>query len=97
MLLAIDFTPLITSIVPVAVVAILTYLQVYRKLSGKINTSEASELWKESNSLRQEYRDTIDKYERKISQLEGVVEEQRKKIRQLEREISDLKAQVHAH
>lgn len=47
-------------IVPIAVALaapIFTYLVAARKLSGRIHTSEAGQLWEEANALRIEYRE----------------------------------------
>lgn len=46
-------------LVPVAVALIapvVTYVVAARKMSGKIATSDASELWEESRSIRDDYR-----------------------------------------
>ena len=42
-----------------AIASIATYLGTARKLSGKVETSEASELWEESRSIRQDYQSRL--------------------------------------
>jgi septal ring factor EnvC (AmiA/AmiB activator) len=49
---------------------LLAYILAARKLSGKIGTSEASELWSESRSIRDDYRDRITNAEDRSRGLE---------------------------
>lgn len=46
------------------------FLFAARKLSGKIKTSDAEDLWKESRSMRDTLNATIDRLERRIAFLE---------------------------
>jgi hypothetical protein len=55
------------------------YLGASRKLSGKIGTSEASDLWAESKNIRDDYRERIDAgnlrqvaLETRVANLEGL-------------------------
>lgn len=48
---------IIVAILGVVFAPLLTYLIAARKLSGKIQTSEAGDLWEEASKLRQEYRE----------------------------------------
>lgn len=50
--------------------AIAAYLSASRRLSGKIDTSEAAQLWAESKSIREEYRERIGVSERRTLRLE---------------------------
>lgn len=56
---------------------LLGYLAIVRRLSGKISTTEASQLWQEADRMRQEYREEIarlqavvDRYESRLVQVE---------------------------
>lgn len=51
--------------------ALVAYLVVARKTSGKIATSEASELWAESRNIRSEYREQIEKLRIRVADLEA--------------------------
>jgi chromosome segregation ATPase len=60
-------------VVPVllAVIApIGAYLLAARKMSGKIGTSDATELWRESKSIRDDYRTRISGLVERIRELE---------------------------
>lgn len=54
------------------------------KSSGRINTTEASDLWQESKSIREELRDEVAELQREIGQLR--IENQT-----MEAEINELK------
>lgn len=56
---------------------LLTYLVAARRLSGKIATSDASDLWTESRSIREDYQ-------RRIEELNAVVARCEKRIELLE-------------
>jgi predicted nuclease with TOPRIM domain len=57
-----------------------TYLTVRRQRSGRIQTTEAADLWSESTKLRQELR----------AELEGL----RERVRELEVENTELRVQI---
>jgi chromosome segregation ATPase len=99
---------LIVALVVATVGPLVAYLGASRKLSGKIGTSEAADLWAESSRIRDDYRDRLDKSnlrqaacEERIAKLEtdntGLVRENyelRIRIDVLERENVSLKEQV---
>lgn len=64
-------------ILPV-IVALLTplfaYLGIARRLSGRIVTSEAAQLWAESATLRMEYRQRAEECEAQIRQLRDEIQ-----------------------
>jgi len=52
-----------TTIIPVIgviVAPILTFIIATRRMSGKVNTTEASELWDEARDIRNDYRDRLE-------------------------------------
>lgn len=53
----------------VIVSSVVTYFVAKRNTSGSISTSDAASLWKESNELRQEYRQRAEDLERQLSEV----------------------------
>lgn len=81
-----------------------TYLGVVRRLSGRIKTSDAAQLWEESRSIREqlqqrnEYLQTvIDRHAQRIDRLEETVESLGQRNGELENENRALKKLVEAH
>ncbi len=64
----------------VIVSGLVTYFIARRNTSGNINTSQAAELWAESNKLRAEYKERAEKLEK---QLEDVNEQLSEVMKQL--------------
>jgi chromosome segregation ATPase len=90
-------TPWIVAIVAALVGPLLAYVGVARRLSGKIGTSEASDLWEEARSIREGFR-------LRIEELNDVVRECNERIDALEernaalfRENENLRYQVSVH
>lgn len=54
-----------------AVGTLVRYLTASRKLSGKIGTSDATELWAASKEMRNEYRDDLASANKRLAALEG--------------------------
>lgn len=83
--------PLSLTVSPVSIIAIigiltaplLSYIAAARKMSGKVNTSEASELWAESKAMRADYRESGNIAALRTNELE-------KRINQLERDNNTL-------
>jgi predicted RNase H-like nuclease (RuvC/YqgF family) len=98
------FGGLLTTVISAGV----AYFTVARKLSGKVNTTEASELWKESSSIREDYRErlrfsdeALRRLEERIQKLEesndALLNENRQlrqRVDELQRENADLHAQI---
>lgn len=63
----------------VVVSGLVTYFIARRNSSGSISTSDAASLWKESNDLRQEYRERAELLETRLTEvndkLQAVMEE----------------------
>jgi cell division protein FtsB len=90
-------TPTAIAIVAALVGPLLAYVAAARRLSGRIGTSEAGDLWEESRSIRQDYQ-------RRIEELNRVVGDCAKRIDSLEernaalfRENENLKYAVATH
>lgn len=89
--------------------ALVAYLGTVRKLSGKVKTSDAAQLWEESRGMREEYRsritelnDVIERCEARIVKLEQRNDELYaengrlgRMIEQHEETIAELRLQVH--
>jgi septal ring factor EnvC (AmiA/AmiB activator) len=91
----------------VVVSGLVTYFIARRNSSGNINTSQAAELWAESNKLRAEYKERAEKLEARLqdvnnqlSEVMGQLSQLRTKdgvneqrISELERIIKELRAE----
>lgn len=80
---------------------VFAWLSANRKLSGKIATTEASELWKASEAMRVELREQIDGLRRdlaaavkRVDQLERLNSDLVKENSELQRENRELNAKV---
>jgi len=69
--------PVLLGVVLAAFAGAFTYLGIVRKLSGRIQTTEAAQLWAEADRMRQEYREEIarlqavvDRYEKRLVEVE---------------------------
>jgi chromosome segregation ATPase len=95
------------TLVPVVVAivgALAAYFAAARKLSGKVQTSEASELWEESRSMRAELtrrneflRESIDNCQVEIRSLNLRIDELDKKNFTLHMQNGDLSRLVEQH
>lgn len=73
-------------IVAAVVAAVGAYLAAYRRFSGRIGSSEASELWKESTSIREWSRARIEALERENEHCREMVDKLREeRMHDLER------------
>lgn len=52
--------------------SLLTYLMAARKASGRIRSSDASDLWEESSAIRRECAERVRVLETRVSELEGM-------------------------
>lgn len=102
-----DWIAPISVLIGVIVSSFITYKIAKRTTSGDINTSQAAELWAESNKLRTEYKERAEKLEQRLevvnNQLSDVMTELAKlrtkdginevRISELERIIKELRAE----
>lgn len=101
-----------TILIPLAIALIGfagTYIATTRKLSGKVSTSTAAELWDESKNIRDDYRSRITELNDILGRCEARIEALEKRNEQLylengrlarmleehEQTISELRQQVH--
>lgn len=90
------WAPIFGGIIIALVGAIGAYVAAARRLSGKIDTSEASQLWEESRSIRNDYRDRLDAANQRQAKLEErMAGLERKNIELGERNVALLEEQLH--
>jgi predicted RNase H-like nuclease (RuvC/YqgF family) len=77
---------------------LLTYLAAAKRLSGRINTSEATSLWAESAAMRQDYltritqlNTSLERCETRVHDLEDYVD----KLREMNGALKDKLRQAH--
>lgn len=81
----------VVAVVVGVVSATATYLAVRRKTSGNVATSEASDLWAESQAMRRELRDEATELRREVATLRSEATELRSTMANLLSEISHLR------
>jgi polyhydroxyalkanoate synthesis regulator phasin len=72
----------------------IAYFVATRRLSGKITTSEAADLWKESSAIRDDYRGQLQAAWGRIKDLEADLRTVRQENEELRTEINRLKRTV---
>lgn len=93
---AMSIDPTVTSAVAAALIgALASYIVAARRFSGKIETTEAKELWAESRAIRkwsqeriESLNDLVGRLEKRNSELEARVEHLETENEQLHRELS---------
>jgi predicted RNase H-like nuclease (RuvC/YqgF family) len=83
---------LIVALVAAVVGPIGTYIIAGRRLSGRIDTTEASSLWEESRNIRTDYRDRLAEAEKRMAKLEARIADEERANTKLTRENIDLVA-----
>jgi hypothetical protein len=77
---AISITPSVIAICVGLAAPIISYLIAARRFSGKIETTEARDLWAESAAIRDWSRQRIEALERRVQQLEDENRDLRAKV-----------------
>jgi predicted nucleic acid-binding Zn-ribbon protein len=77
-------SPVAATVLAALIAGLATYIAAARRLSGKIDTSEAQSLWAESASIRDDYRNRIAHAEERQAALE-------KRVADLEKANTDLR------
>jgi hypothetical protein len=72
--------PGVVALVAALAAPVVTYLVAARRFSGKIETTEAADLWKESRDIRKWSRDRIELLESRVQYLEEENEELRRRL-----------------
>ena len=88
---------LLLSLIPIIIAAaapLAAYLLAARRMSGKIATSDASELWAESRSMRDEYRTQLSASSERVKLLEQRIDKLEDTNTGYRHEIEALKGQI---
>lgn len=72
--------PSIVALIAALAAPIATYIVAARRFSGKVETTEAADLWKESRDIRKWSRERIEQLERRVTHLEEENEELRERL-----------------
>jgi peptidoglycan hydrolase CwlO-like protein len=80
-----EWVALAVALVGAVIGPVITWKIAKRQKSGTIQTSEAADLWRESESLRKEYKDRAER-------LEGQLEEVNRKLDIMTKELNKLRA-----
>lgn len=89
-------TSTVIALAGVLVAPVLAYLAAARRLSGRIATSEASSLWAESASIREDYRAQLASERARTDELEDRVAELVERNRELEQQAAACHARCEA-
>jgi uncharacterized coiled-coil DUF342 family protein len=73
----------IAAIVGALLAPIGAYLLAAKKMSGRISTTDADQLWEEAGEIRKDYRDQISSLRREIDELRKFVSSQQDVIASL--------------
>jgi predicted nuclease with TOPRIM domain len=85
-------TPALIGLAAAIGAALLTYLGVVRRTSGKIATTEASQLWAESAAIRESFREENEVLRQRIDRLEAMVDQlngDNRALRQLNSQLAE--------
>lgn len=85
-------TPLVVAIVSLAgtvLAGVGAYLAMARRLSGRIDTTEAADLWRAATEIREEMRSEIQECRQRIDELERLNNELRQRNEHLSRRLEE--------
>jgi chromosome segregation ATPase len=85
---------IIVALISVLVTGMVTFFVAARRMSGKIATSDASDLWDESKSIREDYRDQLSAANKRLIDLEVRTAKLESRNNDLERENWELRKQI---
>lgn len=81
----------IAAVIGIVVAPLLTYLAASRRLSGRIGTSDADRLWKESSDIRDDYRSQLTEANKRVVAIEGRMAQLERNNGELAKENLDIK------
>lgn len=73
---------------------LVTYFVARRNTSGNINTSQAAELWAESNKLRAEYKERAEKLEARLEEVNNQLSEVMSQLNNLKGSNIEMESQI---
>lgn len=97
LVVAAGISPVVIALVAALAMPVVAYFVAARRLSGRINTSDASSLWQESANLRQEYKEEIRLLRRELASCEERVGNVEERNRSLSRENVELRRTIDEH
>jgi hypothetical protein len=86
--------PVVGIVIGAFIAPVGAYLLAVRKMSGKIATTEAAQLWEESRAIREWSAARIDKCDEEIIRLKAELEVAKARIAELEKERRRLEGLV---
>lgn len=86
--------PVFAALGGAAIVAFGAWLRDQRKLSGKIETSEAADLWKVTTEIRQELRERVRELLTDVGRLQGRIEALEGRNTALVNEVAELRVKL---
>jgi septal ring factor EnvC (AmiA/AmiB activator) len=89
-----DVSPQVVAAVGTALTAILGVLVGRKTANGRVDKTEASELWKESAAIRRELQEQIRQLREEINAKDARIAHLEDQLRARDREILDLRAQL---
>lgn len=90
-------TSIVVALFTAATAPLIAYVTAARKLSGKIDTTEAGRLWEESAAIRADYREQIAERDRRIEALDTRIEAVEEANRKLAAENLTLRDKVRSY
>lgn len=88
---------LIIALAGIFIGPLVTYLVTARRLSGKISTSAATDLWEESRSIRQDYQKRIEELNSVVTRCTDRIDTLEERNDQLYLENGNLKRMIEQH
>lgn len=88
------FDPIIGVVIAALIGPLGAYLLAARRMSGKIETSEATQLWAESKAIRDWSREQLEAANREIQELRERLDRVWQRVRELETENNNLRQQL---
>jgi len=88
---------IILTLIGILAAPLLGYLAAARRLSGKVASSEAADLWEESRSIRQDYQKRIEELNKVIYNCQQRIDELERRNDQLYLENGNLKRMIEGH
>lgn len=89
-----DLSPFINTILVALISSGGTYWVVRRTKSGRIDTTEAATLWKESNDMRKELRDEVVDLKEQLTEARHEIGSQRNELELLRQRVKELEAKA---
>lgn len=77
-----------------AVAGVLAYMAARRRSSGRVDTSDAKDLWAESNAMRRELREEVIALRGQLASAHAEADRLRDRVGELETKLGELSGRV---